>query len=36
MNLKDGNIPIEADRNRMTQVISNLLNNAVKFTNEVP
>ena len=31
---KDGNIPIEADRNRMTQVISNLLNNAVKFTNE--
>jgi signal transduction histidine kinase len=31
---RDGNIPIEADRNRMTQVISNLLNNAVKFTNE--
>ena len=26
--------PIEADRNRISQVISNLLNNASKFTNE--
>jgi signal transduction histidine kinase len=27
-------IIIEADRNRLSQVIYNLLNNAIKFTNE--
>ena len=30
----DGIILIEADRRRLTQVISNLLNNAIKFTQE--
>ena len=32
----DNNIPIfvEADKSRLTQVISNLLDNAIKFTKE--
>ena len=30
----NGNILIEADRNRLYQVVSNLLNNAIKFTKE--
>ena len=36
MNRNDNNneIIIEADRNRLSQVIYNLLNNAIKFTNE--
>ncbi|MDQ5842636.1 MAG: HAMP domain-containing histidine kinase, partial [Thermoproteota archaeon] len=33
-NSGSGNIQVEADRRRLTQVISNLLNNAIKFTKE--
>jgi signal transduction histidine kinase len=32
--LQNGNIIVQADKARITQVISNLLNNAVKFTAE--
>ena len=31
---QDQIIEVEADKNRLTQVISNLLNNAIKFTKE--
>ena len=31
---QDQTIEVEADKNRLTQVISNLLNNAIKFTKE--
>jgi signal transduction histidine kinase len=31
---QDQTIEVEADKNRLAQVISNLLNNAIKFTNE--
>ncbi|MGH9997773.1 MAG: sensor histidine kinase, partial [Nitrososphaeraceae archaeon] len=33
-NNKDNNIAVEADRGRLIQVISNLLDNAIKFTKE--
>jgi signal transduction histidine kinase len=32
--INDETIMVEADRNRLIQVVSNLLNNAIKFTNE--
>ncbi len=32
----DRNIIIKADKDRIAQVISNLINNAIKFTNEEP
>ena len=33
-NSNNNNIIVEADKNRLSQVISNLLNNAIKFTDE--
>ncbi|HEY7574779.1 MAG TPA: ATP-binding protein, partial [Thermoanaerobaculia bacterium] len=32
--LADGEIPVEADRRRLTQIIRNLLDNAIKFSRE--
>src|SRR5918995_454945 len=32
--LDEGNVPVIADRHRINQVISNLLNNAIKFTQQ--
>ena len=32
--LDEGDVPVIADRHRINQVISNLLNNAIKFTQQ--